>query len=385
MKILSVITYYAPHWTGMTRHATLLAEGLAARGHHITVLTTRHDPALPRREARNGVHVVRVRPLLRANRGMIAPGFVPMLARLVRVNDAMHIHTPLPEALPAAMLCRRSGRPLLMTHHGDVVMPDGMVNQAIRVAMNAGMRGAARYASHITAYSRDYAAYSPLLRPFSAKLTPIYPPVSIPGPCPAHARAWRRSLGLGEKVVIGFAGRFVEEKGFDFLLRAMPSLIAAEPRIHLLYAGEYSISYERFYERCGHLLRAHVDRITMLGLLRERQELADFYAMCDVFALPSRTDCFALVQVEAMLCGVPVVATDIPGAREAVRATGMGVLVAPNSPTALASGLLAVLRNPVRYRMSPELIRAVFDSERTLDQYEGVFAELSRAQRASPP
>ncbi len=62
----------------------------------------------------------------------------------------------------------------------------------------------------------------------------------------------------------------------------------------------------------------------MLGLIVERQELADFYAMCDVFALPSRTNCFPSVQIEAMMCGTPVVATNIPGAREVVRVTGMG-------------------------------------------------------------
>ncbi|TEU08071.1 MAG: glycosyltransferase [Anaerolineales bacterium] len=46
--------------------------------------------------------------------------------------------------------------------------------------------------------------------------------------------------------------------------------------------------------------------------------------MCDVFALPSRTDCFPSVQIEAMMCGTPVVATNILGAREVVRVTGMG-------------------------------------------------------------
>ena len=47
MRILSALTYYHPHWTGLTAHAVSIAEGLAARGHQVTVLTTRHTYKLP--------------------------------------------------------------------------------------------------------------------------------------------------------------------------------------------------------------------------------------------------------------------------------------------------------------------------------------------------
>ena len=46
MKILTVLTYYHPHWTGLTANAKRIAEGLAARGHDVTVLTTRHAEEL---------------------------------------------------------------------------------------------------------------------------------------------------------------------------------------------------------------------------------------------------------------------------------------------------------------------------------------------------
>jgi Glycosyl transferases group 1 len=120
-------------------------------------------------------------------------------------------------------------------------------------------------------------------------------------------------------------------------------------------------------------------------LLRDRGRMASFYAMCDAFALPSRTDCLGLVQIEAMLCGTPVVTSDIPGAREPVRLTGMGRLVAACDPEALAAGLIAVLRDPARYRRGPQEIRARFPVEQTLDEYERLFtACLGRATEASP-
>jgi glycosyltransferase involved in cell wall biosynthesis/SAM-dependent methyltransferase len=290
------------------------------------------------------------------------------------------IHTPLLESLLVALLCRRAGRPLVLTHHGDLVLPAGAANRIIEHVVSGFMGQAARLADRVTAYSRDYAEHSDFLAPFYPKLSYIYPPVELPQPDRGAAARWRRELGLESRRLVGFAGRFVEEKGFDYLLRAIPHLVAAEPAAHLVYAGDHRVVYERFYDRCRPLLDAHADRVSFVGLVRDRGRMASFYAMCDAFALPSRTDCLGLVQIEAMLSGTPVVVSDIPGAREPVRLTGMGRLVAARDPEALAAGLITVLRDPAQYRHSPQEIRAHFSIERTLDEYERLFTGcLSRA------
>jgi len=383
VKLLAVLSYYHPHWTGLTAHAQSVAEGLASRGHEVTVLAQQHDPSLAREEVHHGVRIVRVRPIARVSRGMIAPEFLAVAARMVREHDVVQIHTPLMESWLVATLCRRMGRPLLLSHHGDLVMPAGVLNRTVETVVSAMMRRAARLADRISAYSRDYAEHSPFLAPFADKTVHIHPPVDIPPPDLDAAARWRAELGLGGKKLIGFAGRFVEEKGFDFLLRALPSIVAREPTAHLVYAGERKVIYERFYEKCRPLLEAQAERVSLLGLLRDRQQLADFYAMCDVFALPSRTDCLALVQVEAMLSGTPVVASDIPGARVAVRATSMGRLVAPHDPQRLAEGLTEVLADPSRWRKSREEIGRHFSRDRALDEYERVFRELVEHRRAA--
>jgi glycosyltransferase involved in cell wall biosynthesis len=210
-------------------------------------------------------------------------------------------------------------------------------------------------------------------------VVPIHPPIEIDEPDRAAAADWRRTLGLDGQPLIGFAGRFVEEKGFDYLLRALPELTAAVPNAQLVYAGEHEVVYEHFYEQCRPLLDAARDRLTFVGLIRDRRRLADFYAMCDVFALPSRTDCFPSVQVEAMLSGTPVVAADIAGAREAVVLTGMGRLVKPRDPSALAAGLVDVLRERDRFVRPRPAIRAIFDPEQSIETYERLFSELAPA------
>jgi glycosyltransferase involved in cell wall biosynthesis len=374
MKILSILTYYHPHWTGLTAIAKWIDEGLAAKGHRVTVLTTQHDSALPRESEEGGVRVIRLRPIGRLSRGMVAPTFAPVAARLMGDHDVVQIHTPMMECAVVAGLCRLRRRPLLLTHQGDLVMPSGLGNQVVQKVGDTMLGWTASLATGITAHNRDYIEHSPFLRRHARKSVAIYPPIEIPAPDVQAAAAWRRELGLEEKALVGFAGRFVEEKGFDYLLRALPALLASVPNAHLLYAGEHRIAYEAFYERCRPLIEAAGVNLTFLGLIRDRQRLADFYAMCDVFVLPSRTDCFAAVQVEAMLSGTAVVATDIPGAREVVSRTGMGRLVAPGDDHALAAGIADVLRLPSL--KSRDEIRAIFSSERSIDEYEAVFAEL---------
>lgn len=377
MRILTALTYYDPHWTGLTAYAKRLAEGLAARGHQVTVLTTRHLPELPERETIGGVSVVRLRPLGRFSRGMIVPSLPLAAHRLIGRHDVVHVHTPMPEAAVLAGLARLRRTPLVMTHQGDLVMPSGFVNQSIEGLGNAMLSVAARLATVVCPHTSDYAAHSAFLRPFHEKVVAIYPPAEIPLPRPDESDAWRRELGLERKHVVGFAGRFVEEKGFDYLLAALPSLQARDPSVHLVYAGEHAIAYENFYERCRPLLERHRDAITFVGLIHDARRLADFYAMCDVFVLPSRTDMFPAVQLEAMLCGTPVVVTDIPGAREPVRVTGMGVVVRPRDSTHLADGIARVLADPSAYTRPRENVAAIFDARASVDRYEQLMRRVA--------
>ncbi len=376
MRILTVLTYYYPHWTGLTAYARLLAKGLARRGHQVTVLTSRYWSTLPREETHNGVRIVRLNPWFRLSRGLVMPSFPAAAYRLIKEHDVVQIHTPLLESWLVTALARRLGKKVVLTHHGDLVMPSGQFDQFVQWTVTSLMKQALRSSAWVTIHTKDYADNSPFLSPFKEKLVYVLPPVEIPQPIPGQVAAWRRELLVEDNKLVGFAGRFVEEKGFDFLLKSIPYVVERIPEVKFVYAGEVNVVYESFFEKCRHWVDRWSDHVIMLGLLTDVQKVANFYAMCDVLALPSRTDCFPMVQVEAMLCGTPAVATDIPGLRVPVRTTGMGLLVRPQDERALAEGLVEVLTNRERYVKSREEIRAIFDLEKTVDVYEGLFESL---------
>jgi glycosyltransferase involved in cell wall biosynthesis len=97
-----------------------------------------------------------------------------------------------------------------------------------------------------------------------------------------------------------------------------------------------------------------------------------------VTILPSinSTESFGMVQVEAMTCGTPVVATDLPGVRQPVRMTGMGLVVPPEDPASLAEAIISILDNPKGYRGDPAGVAQKFSPETIAEAYEGLFMGL---------
>jgi glycosyltransferase involved in cell wall biosynthesis len=171
---------------------------------------------------------------------------------------------------------------------------------------------------------------------------------------------------------IGFLGRIVEEKGIEFLVkgfRAFPELDA-----RLLIAGDFSeIAGGSVIERVR-LEIGDDPRIFMLGFLPENQ-IADFYASLDAFALPSINpfEAFGIVQVEAMMCGVPVIASNLPGVREPIHKTGMGIVVEPRSSIGITQAIEQIALKLPGDISGAIRARELYSLDSILDQYEDVF------------
>jgi glycosyltransferase involved in cell wall biosynthesis len=385
LRILIALQYYVPHRTGLTLYVQRIAELLSARGHQVTVLSARYHPSLPRDEqVINGVRVIRLWAPIRVSRGMIMPAYPLAAWKLVQMHDVVSIHVPLLETALYALYTRLHRKGLLITHHGDLILPSGALNRFVEWFTFQLYKIGGRTAHRIIAYSHDYADNSYYIAPFQDKTSIIYPPITIPTPNPQRVEALRTEwLGRqnGRAKLIGYSGRFVEEKRPDVLISALPYIHQKYPSSKIVFAGEYLIRYEDFFERNEHLIEKYRDYLVFLGLLTNPQDMADFYAACDVMALSSDTECFALVQVEAMRCGTPVVATNVPGAREVVRTTGMGLLVPPRNPQALGEGIIEVLDNPDKYYKPLDMIDAAFNLNETVDRYECHLRAAARAAR----
>lgn len=373
LKILIALLYYVPHRTGLTIHVEQVAEELVRRGHEVTVLTARYNMDLPRDEVVNGVRLVRLWAPIRISRGMVMPAYPWAAHGLIEEHDVVWVSTPMLETALLAFLAERLGKKVVATHHGDLVLPKGLLNAFITKTMFALYSYMAKRAGRIIAYSQDYADHSYYLMPFREKVSVNYPPVSMPLPEPDKVVELRAKWSYNGGPVLGYAGRFVEEKRPDLLIRALDVINQKYPDVRVVFAGEYDIKYESFWDRNQELVQKYRDQLIFLGLLTDMQDMSNFYAACDMLVLPSGTECFGLVQVEAMLCGAPVIMTDIPGARVVVRETGMGKIVPAGDWQAIGRAVVDVLDDPQAYRRTRDEIAETFNFQETVDRYEEHF------------
>jgi glycosyltransferase involved in cell wall biosynthesis len=380
MRILCALTYYRPYTSGLTIYVERLVTALTRRGHTITVLTSQYDPSLPRRELMDGVRVVRVPVAARISKGVIMPAFGWMANVLSLQHDAMSLHLPQFDAPGLALRGRLLRQPVVLTYHSDLQLPPGLINTVANRVIDAANFSAGTLATRVVAYTQDFADHSPFLRRFRQKIVVIPPPVEVAHASPADIAGFRERWNL-HGPVIGMAARLAAEKGVEVLLNALPRILEVYPNARVLFAGPHEdvLGEQVYARRLAPLFERFRDHWTFLGTLGP-DDMAAFFPNLDLIVVPSlnSTETFGLVQVEAMLCGTPSVASALPGVRQPVLQTGMGQVVPIGDSQALATAILAILADRQRYVRPRHEVAAKFSTERTVIEYERLFEKLRR-------
>ncbi len=197
----------------------------------------------------------------------------------------------------------------------------------------------------------------------------------------------RRTIGYGGGPLLLFVGRLERLKGVEIALRALALLNDREhPDLRMLVVGEDARQGgvrdgdESEKERLKALATqlGVRDRIDFLGSVAHH-ELPHFYSAADVCVMPSYSESFGLVALEAQACGCPVVASDVPGLRSVVRDDVSGYLIDGNDPATYAERIGRLLADPdLAQQMGRRgsLLAQRFSWGRTADSLENLFDEL---------
>jgi len=384
MKILTVLTYYRPHTSGLTIYAERLARAFVQRGHEVTVMTTQYDPSLPRVENMDGVKIIRVPVMFRLSKGVIAPTFGWAATKLVAEHDVVQLHLPQFDAPGVALRSRLFGKPAVLTYHCDLLLPPGLFNRFVNLVVKWQNNMAALLSNQVVTYTQDYADHSSYLSRYKFKLQTILPPVELPTTDKSAIQSFAETHHRADrKPVIGIAARFAAEKGVEVLLDALPVILKKYPNAQVLFAGQYQnvMGEQAYYDRLMPRIREYENagHWTFLGNLNPTQ-MSAFYPNLDVLVVPSlnSTEAFGLVQIEAMMNGVPCVPSALPGVRMPVQMHGTGCVSKIGDSDSLAKSILKVLDEPEKFHGGIEAIRKAYDPHTIAAEYEKLFERLMK-------
>jgi glycosyltransferase involved in cell wall biosynthesis len=336
LRLAHVSATFPPYYGGTGNVCYHNARVLAERGHEVHVYTSawHGEPDDP-----IGVTVHRLQPRPRIGNAALLPRLIFELRRY----DVVHLHLPfIGSGELTAALARLRGIPLVVTYHNDLDAPGvrGFLFVLYRHSVAPAILFSAR---RVGVVSAGYAEASPLLgdlaRSRSARLLELPNGVDLDRFHPGiDGSGVRRDLAIPDDAfVVAFSGVLDAAHHFkrlDLLLEALRDVQTDRVWLLVIGGGDLLPRYERLAAELG-----VGDRVRFVGQVAHDQ-VPNFVAAADVLALPSdAVESFGMVLIEAMACGRPVIATDLPGVRDVVSNERDGRVVPPGNVAALTRAI----------------------------------------------
>lgn len=347
-RVLIGMTYWKPNISGVTQYGLILAETLTKRNYKIRVITAKYKNSLTDQK-----NVKRIAGF-RLGKGFIMPTYFWESFFEVRNCDAVNCHLPSIESFWLALWGKLLGKKVIITHHCEFNFTGNLGNFLISMATYPIHFVTYLLAGKIVAYTKDYASSSIFLRIFKSKLVFILPPIKI--------SRYNKSETKNKNKIVGYVGRIAWEKGLDILIEAMKKVDA-----RLMLVGPYK-------DVAGDTTYKKLKNAKLVGPI-DHEKLNKYYAIFDCLALPSTNnlETFGIVQAEAMVCGVPVVASNLPGVRVPIQITKMGEICEVGNVANLTNKINLVLKNGKKYYQKRAMNLDKFNFEKTVDEYENLF------------
>jgi len=396
------ITSNLPRWAGdsTTPFVLHLAQDLQEMGWEICILAP-HAPRARRREILGGVQVERFRYLWPASRETLCyqggallnlkrdrwnllkvPIFVFCeLAAAMRLllrskADIVHSHWVLPQGFVAALSARAAGVPHVATAHGSDVF-------ALRGSlMRRFKRFALLRADAVTVNSSATMAAVRVIAPGLQRIALIPMGAGVHElPDPEAVRTVRARYRRGDGPLLIFVGRLAEEKGVCDLISAVAALSERLPDVTALILGDgpERQSLEDLARELG-----MTDRVAFIGWTQQ-SDIPIYLHGADIFVGPSRCtaegrrEAQGLTFAEAMLAGIPVIAGEVGGVTDLVRAGSTGLLVRPGSVSDIVECVVRIHADPELAeglrRGASELVRRSYTREASARAFSALYEE----------
>ena len=354
-----------------------LAIKIAERGHKISVFTTSPSSESFVDEYKNLTIYRYATNFKLLNRSV---SFNMLLEPLEHDVDFIHVHTgdsPMDVLAPLLYTIRNNKTPMIVSSHADIGSYSRLPFKiAYFFYYNILINKLLSHADSIISPSKTYANES-ILKRYKEKV------VVIPNGIDLNEFSLRSSkeesrrklnFNVSEKIVL-FVGGLEPRKAPDILIKAISKVVRIVPNSKLVIVG--SGSMENMLKNLTRQLK--ISKLVRFAGFVKNNEKALYYRSADVFVLPSLYEIFGIVNLEAMACGVPIVASKIGGIPDVVKDGENGLLVSPGDSEALADAIIYLLENEdVREEMGDNGRKKVegYSWDKIAEETEKVYDEL---------
>ncbi len=347
MKIAHLISTFPPYRGGMGNSVACFAKELLHFNHEVTVLTPNFQQAQDETCQWQGVKVVRLKPFLIIGNAAILPGLVKRLKEF----DVIHLHYPFYGALGLVVLAKilNPVKLKLAVHYHMDTKARGLKGLIFSLSNYLWLPILLRLAEAVTCASLDYVKHS-FIGSYYLKHRDKFTQVSF-GVDLEHFHPDADYSGINKNILfVGGLDRAHYFKGVDKLIKAFARLALKLPtaRLTILGNGDLVPAYQQLA-----LALQLSDRINFVSDVGD-EALIGYYQHAALLVLPSinQNEAFGLVLLEAMACGKPVVASNLPGVRSVFKNGRQGLTVKPGDVNDLADKILYILKDDaVQLRM----------------------------------
>ncbi|MFK8302436.1 glycosyltransferase [Capnocytophaga stomatis] len=370
MKVLHIGKFYPPYFGGIEKVNYDIVEGLSEQGVMVDVLCFNHKKG--QEATSNKYKIYRANTLKVIASTPLSLNFIFLLKKIQYQYDIIHIHLPNPMANLAVYLTRPKAK-IVLHWHSDIIKQKNIL-KIYKPLQNWLLKKA----NKIVITTPTYLEESEALLKYKDKTVCI--PIGIDSNEIIIDQAYLRKMKdnyKGKRIVFAL-GRLIYYKGFKYLIDSAKYL---PNNIVILIAGEGELE-EKLQRQIeiNHLK----EKVKLIGKI-SRNQLGSYYALCDVFCLPSveRSEAFGVVQIEAMAFAKPIISTNIKGSGvNWVNQNNIsGITIQPKNVKALAESILSILSNEDKYEILAQGAKQryveLFTKDKMIEKIKNLYIKIT--------
>lgn len=370
MKVLQLGKFY-PISGGVEKVMYDIVSGLSKREFHSDMLCASLDNQSREVLINEKAKIICAPTWVKMCATMFSPSMISKLRSMMGDYDIVHVHHPDPMAALSLWLSGYRGK-VVLHWHSDIL------KQKVALFFFMPLQNwLINRADVIIGTTPVYLAESPFLQSKSIKKVCI--PIGVPSMFPQSSEVNRLQAKYQGRKIIFSLGRLVTYKGFEYLIKSGKSL----PDDYVILiggSGPLKNKLQDIITSCN-----LQDKVHLLGRISD-EDLPNYFAACDLYVMSSiwKTEAFGIVQIEAMSCGKPIVATKIKGSGVSwVNEDGVsGINVEPKNPEAIAKAIITILSDKKQYMKYSEGARkryhSIFRYETMIDNCINLYHSITQ-------